>query len=130
MHCRSISNRNDFGLICCNAESSRRGTMTGRPLVAAPENVKENGMENVRENLGRVARNVEVWIFGAFAGLVERTETSRAASAARPASQVGVTRETELAQPQAGLAQPMYVVYVTGKRPRLAEKRAARADAG
>jgi hypothetical protein len=96
-------------------------------------------MENVRESMGRVARNVEVWIFGAFAGLVlaacldqpaERTETSRAASAARPASQVGVTRETELAQPQTGLTQPMYVVYVTGKRPSLAEKRAARAGAG
>jgi hypothetical protein len=115
--------------------------MTGRPLVAAPENVKENGMEHVRENVGRVARNVEVWIFGAFAGLVlaacldqpaERTESSRAASLPSPASQVGVAREPvqASAQPQAGFAQPMYVVYVTGKRPSLAEKRAARAGAG
>jgi len=111
--------------------------MTGRPLVAAPENVKENGVENVRENVGRVARNVEVWIFGAFAGLVlaacldqpaERAEPTRAARLPSPASQVGVAREP--VQPQAGYAQPMYVVYVTGKRPSLAEKRAARADAG
>jgi hypothetical protein len=100
-------------------------------------------MEHVRENLGRVARNVEVWIFGAFAGLVlaacldqpaERVESTRAAKLPSPASQVGVAREPvqagALAQPQAGYAQPMYVVYVTGKRPSLAEKRAARADAG
>ena len=77
------------------------------------------------------ARNVEVWIFGAFGGLVlaacldqpdERT--------ARPASPVGVVRETELAQPQTGVAQPMYVVYVVGKRPSGAVKRATRASAG
>jgi hypothetical protein len=96
-------------------------------------------MENVRDSMGRVARNVEVWIFGAFAGLVlaacldqpaERPESTSATSATSPASQVGVARETELAQPQAGMAQPMYVVYVTGKRPSSAAKRAARAGAG
>ena len=110
--------------------------MTGRPLVAVQENAEENGMETVMESMGRLARNVEVWIFGAFAGLVlaacldqpaERTESTRAASLPSPASQVGVAREPVQAS---ALAQPMYVVYVTGKRPSLAEKRAARADAG
>ena len=35
-----------------------------------------------------------------------------------------------LAEPQAGAAQPMYVVYVVGKRPSAAAKRAARAGKG
>ena len=110
--------------------------MTGRPLVAFQENAEENGLENVMESMGRVARNVEVWIFGAFAGLVlaacldQPAKGPGSSSAASAASQVGVARETELAQPQAGMAQPMYVVYVTGKRPSSAEKRAARAGAG
>jgi len=117
--------------------------MTERPLVAVQENAEENGMETVMESMGRVARNVEVWIFGAFAGLVlaacldqpaERTEAGSTARLPSPASQVGVARESTQAgapaQPQAGMAQPMYVVYVTGKRPSMAEKRAARAGAG
>ncbi|MFC5480611.1 hypothetical protein [Massilia suwonensis] len=72
-----------------------------------------------------LARNVEVWIFGAFAGLAVVACLDRPAErTARPASPVSVVRETELAQPQAGAAQPMYVVYVVGKRPSAAEKRA------
>ena len=80
-----------------------------------------------------IARNVEVWIFGAFAGLVLVACLDRPAeraARAKPASPVSVVRETELAQPQAGAAQPMYVVYVVGKRPGGAQKRTARAGAG
>ena len=80
-----------------------------------------------------VARNVEVWIFGAFGGLILAACLDRPAeraTPARPASPVSVVRETELAQPQAGMAQPMYVVYVVGKRPSGAGKRATRAGAG
>ncbi len=94
-------------------------------------------MENVRESVGRVARNVEVWIFGAFAGLVLAASLDQPAertTSTRVAAQVGATHESaradELAQPQSGANQPMYVVYVVGKRPSSAEKRAARADAG
>ena len=84
-------------------------------------------------NLRGIARNVEVWIFGAFGGLVLAAcldQPAERAAPASPASPVGVARETELAQPQAGSTQPMYVVYVVGKRPSAAEKRTARAGAG
>ncbi len=75
-----------------------------------------------------IARNVEVWIFGAFAGLVVVACLDWPAERpARPASPVSVVRETELAQPQPGVAQPMYVVYVVGKRPAGAQRRAAHA---
>ena len=81
-----------------------------------------------------IARNVEVWIIGAFGGLIlaacltgpqERTM-------ARPvpaASAVSAVAETELAQPQ-GAIQPTYVVYVVGKRLSPAEKRRAGDRAG
>jgi len=79
------------------------------------------------------ARNVEVWIFGAFGGLILAAcldQPAERTAPARPASPVSVVRETELAQPQGTVAQPMYVVYVVGKRPSGAEKRATRAGAG
>jgi hypothetical protein len=93
-----------------------------------------NVEEKVMTKFIRVARNVEVWIFGAFGGLIlmaclgkpaERTER------ARPASPVSAVSEVELAQPgpQAG-TEARYVVYVVGKRPSAAEKRAARGGAG
>ena len=70
------------------------------------------------------ARNVEVWIFGAFGALVLAACLDGKAERAPPASQAGVAREVELAQPQAGATQPMYVVYVVGKRPSAAERMA------
>lgn len=78
-----------------------------------------------------IARNVEGWIFGAFGGLVLAAclsgPSERAAPA--PATAVRVVADTGLAQPQ-GAEQPMYVVYVTAKRPSAAEKRALRGQAG
>ena len=77
-----------------------------------------------------VARNVEVWIFGAFGALVLAACLDGKAERAPPASTAGVAPEVELVQPQAGSTQPMYVVYVVGKRPRAAGKRAAPAGKG
>ena len=82
------------------------------------------------ENVWGIARNVEAWIFGAFGALVLAACLDGKDERAHPASRAGVVPEMELAQPQAGSAQPMYVVYVVGKRPSAAEKRAARAGAG
>lgn len=69
------------------------------------------------------ARNVEVWIFGALALLVLAACLDGKSERAPPASRAGVVPEVELAQPQAGATQPMYVVYVVGKRPSAAEKK-------
>lgn len=69
-----------------------------------------------------IVRNVEVWIFGAFGGLVLAACLSGPSERAAPAA-VGAVAETELAQPH-GAAQPMYVVYVTAKRLSPAQKRA------
>ncbi len=77
-----------------------------------------------------IARNVEVWIFGAFGALVLAACLQGKVERAQPASTAGVAPEVALAQPQAGSLEPMYVVYVVGKRPSAAEKRAARAGAG
>ena len=77
-----------------------------------------------------VARNVEVWIFGAFATLLLAACLDGKTEPARPASAVSAVPEVELAQPQPGSKQPMYVVYVVGKRPSAAEKRAALASKG
>ncbi|MGJ9419380.1 hypothetical protein ACHAC9_16710 [Massilia sp. CMS3.1] len=77
-----------------------------------------------------IMRNVEVWIFGAFGALVLAACLEGNTERAAPASTAGVAPEVELARPQAGTAQPMYVVYVVGKRPSAAQKRAARAGAG
>lgn len=81
------------------------------------------------------ARNVEVWIFGALAALVLAACLDGKTPRARPASAVSAVSEVELATPQAGSTQaestqPMYVVYVVGKRPSAAEKRALRASKG
>ena len=86
-------------------------------------------MDNVMENSMEIARNVEVWIFGAFAGLVLAAGLSEPSERPAPAAPVSAVAETELAQPQ-GAEQPMYVVYVTAKRPSAAEKRAPRGQAG
>ncbi|MFC5462439.1 hypothetical protein [Massilia niabensis] len=76
-----------------------------------------------------IARNVEVWIFGAFAGLGLAACLSGPSERAAPLAAANAVAETELAQPQ-GAAQPMYVVYVTAKRLSPAEKRATRGQAG
>ena len=76
------------------------------------------------------ARKVEEWIFGALAVLLLAACLDGKTERARPASAVGAVPEVELAQPQAGSTQPMYVVYVVGKRPNAAEKRALRARQG
>lgn len=76
-----------------------------------------------------IARNVEVWIFGAFGGLVLAACLGGPSERARPAAPAGAVAGVELAQPP-GAAQPMYVVYVVGKRPSAAEKRKAAARAG
>ena len=78
----------------------------------------------------RIARNVEVWIFGAFGALVLAAFLDGNGERSQAASRAGVVPETALVQPQAGSAEPIYVVYVVGKRPSAAEKRAARAGAG
>ena len=87
----------------------------------------------------RFARNVEVWIFGAFGGLVLAACLSGPSQRAAPAvdaapadaaaTGVGAMAETELAQSHRA-AQPTYVVYVTAKRLSPAEKRMARDQAG
>ena len=77
-----------------------------------------------------VARNAEVWIFGAFVTLLLAACLDGKTERARPASAVSVVSEVELAPPQAGSNQPMYVVYVVGKRPSAAEKRAMRSGKG
>lgn len=81
-----------------------------------------------------IARNVEVWIFGAFGVLVLAACLSGPSERATPAAVEaraarGAVAETELVQPP-GEAPPMYVVYVVGKRPNAAEKRAMRGKAG
>ena len=68
-----------------------------------------------------IARNVEVWIFGAFGGLVLAACLSGPSERPLPAAPVGAVAETELAQPPG--AQAMHVVYVTAKRLSPAEKR-------
>jgi hypothetical protein len=74
---------------------------------------------------------------GAFGGLILAACLDKPAERAAPASQVSAVREVqdvevERAQPrpQALTAEPLKVVYVVGKRPSAAEKRAARAGAG
>jgi hypothetical protein len=84
------------------------------------------------KNIKGMARNVEVWIFGAFGGLILAACLDKPAERAAPASQVSAVQEVELAPPgpQAVTAEPVNVVYVVGKRPSAAEKRAARGGAG
>ena len=77
-----------------------------------------------------VARNAEVWICGALGVLLLAACLDGKTQRARPASAVSAVPEVELAPPQAGSNQPMYVVYVVGKRPSAAEKRAAQAAKG
>jgi len=104
--------------------------MTGRPLLAVLMD-EGNRMEIGMKKPGGFARNVEVWIFGAFGALVLAACLEGNVETAEPASRASVAPETELAQPQEGMAQPMYVVYVVGKRPSAAEKkRMAQAGAG
>ena len=85
--------------------------MTARPLPAA----------HITENIMDIARNVEVWILGAFGALVLAACLGGPSERPLPAAPVSAVAETELAQPQG--AQPMYVVYVTARRLSPAEKR-------
>jgi uncharacterized lipoprotein YbaY len=84
------------------------------------------------KNIKGMARNVEVWIFGAFGGLVLAACLDNPSERAAPASQVSAVQEVELAQPAAPMyaGEPAYVVYVVGKRPSAAAKRTARGSAG
>ena len=84
------------------------------------------------KNMKGMVRNVEVWIFGAFAGLVLAACLDNPAERAAPASQVSAVQEVELAQPGPPLyaGEPAYVVHVVGKRPSAAGKRTTRAGAG
>lgn len=82
-----------------------------------------------------IARNAEVWIFGALivlgaaACLSGPSERAAPAPMARPGADA--VTEGELAEPAIDPMQPTYVVYVVGKRPSAAEKRMARkTDAG
>jgi len=77
-----------------------------------------------------IARNVEVWIFGAFGVLGLVACLSGPAERAAPAPVANAAVEGELALP-VDPRQPMYTVYVVGKRPTAPEKRAMRkGDAG
>ena len=87
----------------------------------------------------KFVRNVEVWVFGAFGALVaaacldgsaERAQTRDRARTAAQVEQLVPAGEIERAEPAIDAMQPMYTVYVVGKRPSAAEKRAMRADAG
>lgn len=84
------------------------------------------------KHIKAMARKVEVWIFGAFGGLILAACLDKPAERAATASQVGAVQEVQLAQPAAPMfaGEPAYVVYVVGKRPSAAEKRAARGGAG
>lgn len=69
-----------------------------------------------------IARNVEVWIVGAFGGIVLAACLGGPSQRALPATPVSAVAETELRH-EPGSGQPMYVVYVTAKRLSPAEKR-------
>ena len=79
-----------------------------------------------------IARNVEVWIVGAFGALILAAclhgPRERAAPSARTAP-VETVAGSGLAQPH-DVVQPTYVVYVLGKRPSAAEKRKSGDRAG
>jgi len=74
-----------------------------------------------------IGRNVEVWIFGAFLvlGLVACLSGPAERAAPAPVAVMNVVAEGEIALP-IDPRQPMYTVYVVGKRPTAAEKRALR----
>jgi len=69
-----------------------------------------------------ITRNVEVWIFGAFGVLGLVACLSGPAERAAPAPLANAAVEGEMALP-IDPAQPMYTVYVVGKRPSAAQKR-------
>jgi hypothetical protein len=92
----------------------------------------ENVREDVMKNIKGLPRKVEVWIFGAFGVLILAAWLDRPAERRAPANQVNAVQEVQLAQPAAPMyaGEPAYVVYVVGKRPSAAGKRAARGGAG
>jgi uncharacterized lipoprotein YbaY len=53
------------------------------------------------KNIKGLVRNVEVWILGAFGGLILAACLDKPADRAAPASQVSAVQEVELAQPRA-----------------------------
>lgn len=82
-----------------------------------------------------IARNAEVWIFGALIVLGAAACLSGPAERAAPApvarTSANAVAEGEPVEPVIDPMQPTYVVYVVGKRPSAAEKRALRrSDAG
>jgi len=76
----------------------------------------------VEENIMGIGRNVEVWIFGAFLVLGLVACLGGPVERAAPAPLANATVEGEMALP-IDPRQPMYTVYVVGKRPTAAEKR-------
>lgn len=92
----------------------------------------------------KFVRNVEVWVFGTFGALVAaaclhgpedrvyRGSHVRTTPRAERVEAIGRAQRPERAD-QAGPAidalQPMYIVYVVGKRPNAAQKHAVRASA-
>ena len=100
-----------FGLIYSNGVACQPGTMTG---PAAGGRVEENSMG--------IGRNVEVWIVGAFLVLGLVACLSGPSERAAPAPMANAAVEGEMALP-IDPTQPMYTVYVVGKRPTAAEKR-------
>lgn len=77
-----------------------------------------------------IVRNSEAWICGAFGVLVLAACLDGKPERAQPPSALNAVPEVELVQPEAAANQPMVVVYVVGKRPSTAEKRAMRAGKG
>lgn len=77
-----------------------------------------------------IVRNIEAWICGAFGVLVLAACLEGKPERAQPSSALKALPEIEQVQPQVAVNQPMYTVYVVGKRPSAAEKRAMRAGKG
>ncbi len=77
-----------------------------------------------------IVRNIEAWICGAFGVLVLAACLDGKTERAQQPSALKALPEVELVQPQMAANQPMVVVYVVGKRPSAAEKRAIQAGKG
>ena len=80
----------------------------------------------------KILRSAEIWIFGAFGALVAAACLDAPDERAMPGvrTSAAAVPGIERVQPTIDPAQPMYIVYVFGKRPSAAEKRALRAGAG
>lgn len=77
----------------------------------------------------KIVRSVEVWIFGAFGALVLAACLDKPVERRATGTYVELAPKAEEVQPTIDPMQPRYVVYVVGKRPSAAEKRALREEA-